>query len=83
MAGWLPEGHGMDPRVFATACGLLRPRMTKGGVCCANWQRTAFARFEQILRSFIWLPDEPGPYLRASRAFVILGRQERSELRRP
>ena len=27
----MPVGHGMDPRVSATAFGLLRPRMTKGG----------------------------------------------------
>ncbi len=25
----LPKYHGMDPRVCATAFGLLRPRMTK------------------------------------------------------
>ena len=25
----LPTGHGMDPGVYATAFGLLRPRMTK------------------------------------------------------
>ncbi|MCV3238512.1 hypothetical protein [Mesorhizobium sp. ZC-5] len=25
----LPSGRGMDPGVFATAFGLLRPRMTK------------------------------------------------------
>ena len=29
----LPFGHGMDPRVSATAIGLLRPRMTKRWVC--------------------------------------------------
>ncbi|KQZ87160.1 hypothetical protein ASD64_06870 [Mesorhizobium sp. Root157] len=29
----LPLRHGMDPRVCATAFGLLRPRMTKEWVC--------------------------------------------------